>query len=64
MTRRLRDTEILDSLTDALARLEAGRMPRPLRRTLSAPGDPTPLYDDLCAGSRTQPDQPTERTQP
>ena len=48
MTRRLRDAEILDSLTDALDRLEAGRMPRPLRHLLSTPDDATPLYDELC----------------
>ena len=49
MTRRMRDEEILSSLADALDRLGRGLMPRTLRRTLSAPGDPTPLYDDLCA---------------
>ena len=49
MTRRMRDEEILSSLADALDRLGRGLMPRTLRRTLSTPGDPTPLYDDLCA---------------
>ena len=49
MTRRLRDSEILDSLRDAHARLSRGETPRQLRRMLSDPTDATPLYDQLCA---------------